>query len=444
MRFLVVTVNQEHRPDPVVPLGALLVAAAARRAGHEVWFHDACFAGEGFDAALAARVCEIQPDMVGLSMRNVDSAAWPRWVSYLAHYERAAAAVRQGAPHAVLVLGGAAFSLFPELFVERLRADAGVVGEGERAIVDLLASDPAALRGSARIVRSLPAGSSWIEPAYDLVDLPRYFAAGGAVNVQTKRGCAFGCTFCTYPQLEGKTVRPHDPGPVVDSIERLWRERGIDHLFLVDNVFNAPRSLALAFCDELQRRKLPVQWTAYATPLGLDGEVAAAMVRAGCTSLDLGVDAAAPATLAALGKPFGPGEIRTASESCREAGLKVCHSLILGGPAETWDTLEETVRTIESCRPTAVVAMLGVRLHRDTGLAVRLAEAGLLRREDIGLHPVFFISEAVRDGLEAWAVKLQQERPNWVVPGLQGERRPRIQQRLRARGIKGPLWELLS
>ena len=107
------------------------------------------------------------------------------------------------------------------------------------------------------------------------------------------------------------------------------------------------------------------------------------MARSGCASVELGTDAGASATLAALGKSFTPDEIRAASAACREAGLKTCHSLILGGPGETWETLAETVRVIEECRPTAVVAMLGVRLYRDTDLARRAEAEGMLKREDI-------------------------------------------------------------
>ena len=42
MRVLVIAANQEQKPDPVVPLGAAFVAAAARDAGHEVCLFDAC------------------------------------------------------------------------------------------------------------------------------------------------------------------------------------------------------------------------------------------------------------------------------------------------------------------------------------------------------------------------------------------------------------------
>jgi radical SAM superfamily enzyme YgiQ (UPF0313 family) len=455
MRVLLIAANQEHKPDPVVPLGAIQVAASARAAGHAVRLYDACFAGSACHAELAAAVDAFRPEAIGLSLRNVDNVAWPHAVSYLDHYRKLAATARERAPGVPLVLGGSAFTLFPEAFLAALGADYGVVGEGEAAFTGLLADLAAHKRltrpvdhgpgGDARLIYAprLALSDAFTEPAYDLVDLDRYLKLGGAVNLQTKRGCAFRCAYCTYPQLEGCAVRPRPPASAVDVMERLWKERGVDSFFVVDNTFNVPADHARAFCDELARRRLNLRWTCYCTPAGFTPDLAAAMARSGCASVELGTDAGASATLAALGKSFTPDEIRAASAACREAGLKTCHSLILGGPGETWETLAETVRVIEECRPTAVVAMLGVRLYRDTDLARRAEAEGMLKREDIGLDPVFYLSETVRDGLEDWARKLVADHPTWFVPGLEGDRRPRTHQRLRQRGVKGPLWEVL-
>lgn len=166
------------------------------------------------------------------------------------------------------------------------------------------------------------------------------------------------------------------------------------------------------------------------------------MARAGCDSVDIGTDAAAPATLAALGKPFGAAEIRAAADGCRRAGIRYSHSLILGGPGETPETLEETFRVIEETRPTAVVAMLGVRLYRDTPLGRQALTEGWM--DEIGLEPLFYISPAVRDTLESWSARVMAEHPRWYFPGLAGARMERYLRAVRKRGVKGPLWALLG
>jgi len=63
-----------------------------------------------------------------------------------------------------------------------------------------------------------------LRPARDLFDYPRYIRRGGMGNVQTKRGCVFKCSYCTYPLLEGNRFRARDAGDVADEIEALMAD----------------------------------------------------------------------------------------------------------------------------------------------------------------------------------------------------------------------------
>ncbi|MCC6465768.1 MAG: cobalamin-dependent protein [Planctomycetes bacterium] len=450
MRVLIIAANQEQKPDPVVPLGAAYVAGAARRAGHETRMFDACFLGDEAADRLAAELRDFQPEVVGLSLRNIDDVAWPRAHSYLPHYRRLAQTVRAEAPESCLVLGGSAFTLMPELFLADLAADYGIAGEGEQAFPELLQRlDEGVLPArprelGRRVFRAAVEALSQTEPALDLLDLATYYARGGALNVQTRRGCAFSCSYCTYPLLEGQRSRLRDPAVVVDGIARVLQQVGARHFFVVDNTFNLPLPHAHAFCAELRSRNLGVHWTAYISPAGLTAELLQDMASAGCTSVEFGTDAAAPATLKGLGKSFGAKEIVNASSWAREAGLRFAHSLILGGPGETMQTLQETVSLIDSTRPTAVFGMLGVRLYPNTPMAKLAEHEGFLRRDAIGIEPMFYISEAVRDELEEFAARKKAESPHWYFPGLEGERWVRFWRRRRAHGARGPLWEFMG
>ena len=94
-------------------------------------------------------------------------------------------------------------------------------------------------------------------------------------------------------------------------------------------------------------------------------------------------------------------------------------------------------------RPTAVVAMTGVRLYPGTPLTVRLIEEGRLDRNDAALLPSFYIEPAVADFLPEYLMLQAQEAGNWVLPGLRPPILPGSQRLLRAIGISGPLWRLL-
>lgn len=452
LKVLVVAANQERMPDPIPPLGAAYIAAAARAAGHVTRIYDACFAGDRYADELAAAIEAFRPDVIGLSIRNVDNVAFPNVTCYLDRYQRIVAVCRARAPRAVLFVGGSAFSLFPEEFVEKLGVDYGIVGEGEGVFVRMLdeidrdgrvTGDWADARGVVfpGKVADLDAG---VEPARDLLDVSRYFAEGGSINVQTKRGCEYRCVYCTYPVLEGRAVRARDPAAVIDEVEDAMRRHGVDFFFFVDNVFNNPTWHVEALCREILRRRLSIRWTAYVTPAGCTRELFDLMRDAGCQSMDLGTDCLSDGQLVRMGKSFDLAQVVRVTRWCTELGIKFNHSLIYGGPGETWETVEETTRHAIETGANAVIAIIGVRLYRDTPMAAYAISRGLCTREQIGIAPMFFISEEVRDGIVPYLGDVATRYTNWIVPGIRKGMHERFFQRVRSRGVKGPLWELME
>jgi radical SAM superfamily enzyme YgiQ (UPF0313 family) len=221
-------------------------------------------------------------------------------------------------------------------------------------------------------------------------------------------------------------------------------ERALGDVFFVDDIFNWPPDHAMSICDAIVARGLQVAWTCFATPLGMNVELARAMKRAGCRGVEFGTDAASPSVLRALGKPFVQEDILIASRACREAGLPDAHYLIFGGPAETSETMAQTFAFFDDVRPRAVLAFLGVRIYPNTPLhAVAMADGVMSGGDDL-LFPRFYISPRIdAKVLEATVRSHAEARPNWVVPGLRIRSDPALLTALRRLGRRGPLWDLL-
>lgn len=458
MRVLLVSANRERIPDPIFPLGLAYVAAAARRAGHSIAVTDLCFGRRPLDD-LRRRVKAFQPDIVGLSIRNVDNAAYPLTVDYLDRHREVVDSVR-AVTRAPVVLGGSAFSILPAPYMQALDGDWGIAGEGEQAFVQLLdalgrGADPAGLPGvvsraerdtRASIMVPVQRPADWatgLRPARDLFDYARYVRRGGMGNVQTKRGCVFKCSYCTYPLLEGNRFRAREAGEVVDEIEALMTDYGPHAVFFVDSILNFPQDHVENLCDEILRRRLRLRWSCYATPVKLGREQAELMARAGCDGLELGSDAVEDGQLDRLGKSFDAATVARANTHCLEAGLRVCHTVIFGAPGETEASVRASCEALRAMRPTAVVAMTGVRLYPGTPLTLRLTAEGRIRPGEVGLQPFFYVEPAVRDFLPAYLQQQALEAGNWVLPGLSPPLLPASQRLLRALGISGPLWRLL-
>jgi len=458
MRVLLVSANREHLPDPIFPLGLAYIAAAVSKAGHELEVADLCFGRHPLDE-LRAQVADFQPEVIGLSLRNVDNAAYPLTVDYLALHREVVDALH-AASNAPVVLGGSGFSILPQAYMFELDGDWGIAGEGERAFVDLLqaleqGADPAKIAGVVSPVsknRTSPAlpiqpqrPQNWAEelrPLRDPFDYARYIRRGGSGNIQTKRGCVFKCSYCTYPLLEGNRFRARDAADVIDEIEKLQKDYGPHPVFFVDSILNFPRGHVEAICEEILRRNLDLRWSCYATPIKLDRHQAQLMAAAGCEGIELGTDAVDDDQLARLGKSFNAEIAQRANRYCMEAGLKVCQSIIFGAPGETVDSVRATCRALRKMNPTAVVAMTGVRLYPGTPLTLSLIEEGRVTADDIGLLPTFYIDPAVADFLPGFLQQQAYETGNWVLPGLVEPIQPVSQRFLRGLGIAGPLWRL--
>ncbi len=123
MRILLISPNIEMLPDPVAPLGLAFLSAALKSAGHEVHCLDLCFA-ESVDAALGKSVLDFSPDVIALSLRNIDNVSYPESVSYLPFYKRVVEYCRQISASPIF-LGGSGFTLMPGAILHLLRGGRG-------------------------------------------------------------------------------------------------------------------------------------------------------------------------------------------------------------------------------------------------------------------------------------------------------------------------------
>ena len=447
MNLLLVNTNQARMPDPVPPIGLSYLASAVREAGHDCDLFDLTFLAE-YEADLKSQILDQQPQLIGLSLRNVDNTAYPKSVSFIEGFQEVIRICREVDPKIPIVLGGPALSLFPEQLMEKLEADYCILGEGEIALVELLDALNEGNPPNAKMLHPLNGKSvnmNTMAPAWDLIDTDRYFREGGSLNLQTKRGCRYKCAYCSYPLLEGSAVRQRDPIKVVNEMEFCLNQYGVDYFFFVDNVFNYPRAHGVAICKEIIKRRLKLRWTAYTSPGVVDEAMFAIYKEAGCDALDFGSDSMSQIGLASMSKWFTVTKIKDATRWCRENQIKVSHSLIFGPPGETQESVEETIANVHECAPDVVIAMVGVRIYPHTPLARRLVKLEWIRQEDIGLEPVFYVEDSLREYLFERIQKEGRQNHNWILPGFNKKMNfPLLFERLRAKGNKGPMWKMIA
>lgn len=453
MQILLISANTEQEPYPVEPIGIAYVAASLVEAGHDVRILDLCFEDDGAASASKA-VKDFDPGLVGISLRNVDNLTYPKGVFYLPAVRKTAEALRK-ATASPIILGGSGFSLFPQESLEYIGIEYGIVGEGEAAIKefagrvekggDLNGIPGLVTRNPSRIFPKAEVKDfGTLSPARDLLDKDKYCEAGGMANVQTKRGCPFECVYCTYPVLEGKKLRLRDPLDVCEEIDRLYRQRDTDYFFFVDDIFNIPADHAAGICEELIRKRIKIRWACFCTPKGITKDLLSAMKAAGCAGIEFGTDGGTDKTLEAMGKGFTTEDVERAQRLCAGANVEAAHYLILGGPGETKETLQQTYSFMEKIRPRAVIAMLGVRIYPGTRLQIIAEEQGFIKKGESLLEPRFYIAPEVKDTLLDGVGSYSKTRPNWVVPGLEIRSNAKLAKALAKIGKKGVMWDMLG
>lgn len=405
-----------------LPLGLACVAQSTREAGHDVRIVDLM---EGADAVrtLEEAVRDLAPDVIGISVRNIDDQLM-RGGRFLLEPVRQMVARCKALSAAPVVLGGAGYSIFPREALSYLDADMGIEGEGEAAFPNLLKMihegiEPSRVpglhlpgRGSSQraLARKLdgfplPDRRVWSPPAEDALE--------PWMPVQTRRGCSLACSYCSTPAIEGKALRKRSPGAVAEWMKSRSDE-GFRNFFFVDNTFNLPPSYAKELCRELINNVPDVRWRAIVHPHRMDGDLARLMAHAGCVQISLGFESGSERMLRNMNKNFRPSEVARTVELFSGNGVGVMGFLLLGGPGEDRGSVEESLAFADSLDLQAVKVTAGVRIYPNTPLARTALAEGVVSPDDNLLHPRFYLARQLEGWLEETVSAFMKDRPNWI------------------------------
>jgi len=442
MRVLLISANVAKTPYPVYPLGMGMVAAALTTAGHDVSQYD--FLQNDLSLELLRRhVVETEPGVVGISIRNIDNVNLVNEHRYLDVVGKIVAAIRS-ASSVPVVLGGSGFSLMPEDILAKVGGDYGVVGEGEALMVKFV---DGVARGSfpkERVVRARQAlkGSAIPPAVYDPHIMRYYLGSGYTASVQTKRGCTHRCAYCSYPMLEGSTIRCRNPSAVVNDLERLVREFGVKMVFFTDSVFNDDEGHFLEVLRAMKASKMCIPWIAFMKPEAFADETLLLMKETGLRAVELGADAPTDVTLRGLGKSFTFADVEACNERLSKHGIAVAHYYMFGGPGETVDTVREGIRNIIRLKDAVSFMFMGIRVLPGTPLAKIAVEDGIIEPGQNLIDPVYYIApELDRDWLQETLTDAFKDVRHCVFPPDAFEDHIRLLHQL---GHVGVLWDLLK
>lgn len=437
---LLVSANRMMAPYPVYPIGVAHIMGALHHHGHRADHIDILASG-GY-GLLAKRLQENRYDIIGISIRNIDNVDSSSPQELLIDITEAVHAIRKHSK-APIVLGGPGFSIMPERLLAYLGGDYGIVGEGEETfprLIDRIMAGEVPRQKLFSTKKNL-AGFPAVRPLYSAEAAPYYISHGGMLNVQTKRGCIYGCSYCTYPKIEGKKLRYRDPRQVVEEVNNLCRQFGARYIFFTDSVFNDPDDRYLAIAEELIRAGNTTPWCGFFRPQNLRREALRLLKRSGMAAMELGTDATTDTTLAALNKGFSFDEVVAINDAIIAEAIPCAHFIMVGGPGETRDTVQQGIANLQKLHRTVVFVYLGIRILPGTRLHKRALREGLITEDTDLIRPTFYYSPHVdRDFIDGRLRLAFHGKRDRIFPVAEREHHVTLLHKL---GHNGPLWDLL-
>jgi radical SAM superfamily enzyme YgiQ (UPF0313 family) len=222
-----------------------------------------------------------------------------------------------------------------------------------------------------------------------------------------------GCSFCATKLIEGTHIRRRSPESIAQWVEQA-AACGFRNFCTVDNTFNIPPSYAKGLCREIIRRRLDVNLWCIVYPKWVDRELVELMARAGCHEVSLGFESGSDCVLTRFHKRFRAGEVRTTAEMFREAGIRRTGFLMLGGPGETRETVEESLAFADSLDLDSLKIAVGIRIYPETDLAATAVAEGLIAPEDDLLRPTFYLAPRIQEWLPPRMAAYKASR-SWVM-----------------------------
>ena len=355
------------------PMGILYIAATLVQNGFDVEVIDADIEGLTI-GEMVSRILAANPDLVGFSIMT------PQLKSAL----MVSALLKEARPTMPIVLGGAHISsTLEDTFSLSDSFDFAVYGEGEQTIIEILrhmeqGSFPDCLEGVAGVIYRNSNGEvvtnsprPWIMDLdslpplnYDMLDVTRYriptMVGRYVIAMMISRGCPFKCIFCDAPTTTGRKIRFHSPAKAVDDIQHNYEKYGARSFSFRDSTFSASREWVVEFCEAVIKSGMKISWRCGTRVNCVDDELLNIMKRAGCYTVNFGVESGHPKILKNLQKGTTVEQIRHAHKMARKHGIRTYSTFLVGSPGETEETIRTTIDLARKIRPNLAMFFVAV------------------------------------------------------------------------------------
>lgn len=341
------------------PVGLAYISASLKQALHEVSCLNLNHDLRDTSEVVRRAITEFKPDAIctgGLS-------------PHFRQIEAILSAAEKTAPLIPRIVGGGIISSTPELMMEHLAVTIGVLGEGERTILELMEALACGvpLESVAGLIHRTENGTQRTAQRPAIEDLgslpfPDYEGFGFAqyldnqysndtyylyprdhpriVPMISSRSCPLDCTFCFHPLGRGYRKRPLDD--FFGELDQLVGKFGINMVAVLDELFAVDKARVMEFCRRI--KPYDVDWGVQLRVHPVDEEMIEAMKGSGCFSISYGIESINDGILKSMRKKTRREQIDKALKLTRKHQIEIQGNLIFGDRQETVETSQGSLR----------------------------------------------------------------------------------------------------
>ncbi|MFO7558732.1 MAG: radical SAM protein [Desulfobacterales bacterium] len=269
----------------------------------------------------------------------------------------------------ITIAGGGLITSEPELMLQHMKIDIGVIGEGEQTIIELAdaiqhGKKLSKIKGiiyrdsSGKIVKTdkrLPIKNLDCipYPDYEGFEIEKYldmqlpnnkhflypFDKPRFIPVVSSRSCPFNCTFCFHPL--GKQYRQRSLDNFIGEVEYLVKQYNINSIVILDELFSINPIKVKEFSEKMEPYKL--KWVAQFRVDQVNIDILKRFKKSGLFYISYGVESASDIILKSMNKKTCVRDIEKTLMITREMKIGIQGNFLFGDPRETLETANETL-----------------------------------------------------------------------------------------------------
>ncbi len=353
------------------PLGLAYIAAILEENGHDVKildrmaikYHNGEISLKEIDELTKKEIYEFQPSLIGIGAMTIQIYDAYHVVKLIRRFLKG---------NYIIGIGGVHPTAETELTLRECpEIDFVCRGEGEFTMLEIVSGkslieiDGLAIRKNREIQnnknRKVFSNLDTIPmPARHLLNMKFYTKRNDkiipglhlrATTMVTSRGCPYNCKFCSS-KLMFPAVRFHSWNRVLEEIETVMKDYGIEAVDFVDSMFLSDRKRAERICSELINSGLNrrLKWACSIRVDAVDKKILDLMKEAGCIYVNYGFESGSQEMLDSMNKRTTVRTNYTAARMTNEAGILVNSAMIVGLPGETEEDILATMRFLRNTK----------------------------------------------------------------------------------------------